>query len=258
MSLPPVTRLLDPRSADQARSSPIADAVNIPYEELSLRMHELPSREMQILIAAQGALARRTLLKLEKVGRAVSIFEGCFASGQPIPLRMWEPNAFLEEALPELKPGLALDLGCGSGREAVALAASGWQVVAVDLLPDALLKGQDLARRYTPDAADRIQWIRQDLRKGMPQEGPFDLITSFRYLDRELLAGAQSRLAPGGSLIVEAFTSIHRDRHGKPSSEAHIVESGELPSLFPGLAVRDASDDWRGDSHTARFWGTVA
>jgi SAM-dependent methyltransferase len=58
----------------------------------------------------------------------------------------------------------AIDLGCGSGREAVYLAAQGWQVVAVDRLPEALQRGRDLQRRYAPDSPP-IQWVCADLER---------------------------------------------------------------------------------------------
>lgn len=58
-----------------------------------------------------------------------------------------EPNRFVEAELTHLRPGRALDLGCGEGRNAVWLAEHGWQVTGVDFSPVALEKGR--ARRST-------------------------------------------------------------------------------------------------------------
>ena len=44
----------------------------------------------------------------------------------------WEPTRFLIEVAPTLKPGDAIDVGMGSGRNALYLAQSGWRVTGVD------------------------------------------------------------------------------------------------------------------------------
>ena len=43
------------------------------------------------------------------------------------------PNAFLVEFAKTLKPGRALDVGMGQGRNAIYLAQQGWQVTGFDL-----------------------------------------------------------------------------------------------------------------------------
>ena len=44
-------------------------------------------------------------------------------------------------------PGRALDIGCGSGRDAVYLAERGWRVTAVDSVDKALASAQQRAAR---------------------------------------------------------------------------------------------------------------
>ena len=51
-----------------------------------------------------------------------------------------------------LPPGIALDLGCGTGEHARFLAALGWQVTAVDVVPVAVAR----ARRW--DRGGHITW----------------------------------------------------------------------------------------------------
>ena len=77
---------------------------------------------------------------------------------------------------------------------------------------------------------------------------------SIRYLHRPLLARAYDLLAPRGCLVVETFTVLHRERHGKPGSDDHVLRLGELPSLAPGLRTVLAEEGWRGESHTGRLW----
>ncbi len=49
-----------------------------------------------------------------------------------------EPDAALVELVGGLRPGRALDLGAGKGRNSLWLARQGWQVTAVDLAEVAL------------------------------------------------------------------------------------------------------------------------
>jgi len=150
----------------------------------------------------------------------------------------------------------ALDLGCGSGREAVYLAAQGWQVVAVDRLPEALQRGRDLQRRYAPDSPP-IQWVCADLEKSDWQpDGAFDGILLFYFYARELIRRACAWLKPGGALLVEAFTETHRARFGKPAADRRVADAGELPRLLPdGMRVVAYSEGWRTSGrHTARLW----
>ena len=97
---------------------------------------------------------------------------------------------------------------------------------------------------------------RHDVRDSI-QGGPYDLILSFRFLHRPLLKSIKEHLKPGGSLLLETFTTLHRDRHGRPRSDEHILQLGEAPSLVEGLEVRHFDEGWRGESHIARLWATL-
>ncbi|MCY3659843.1 MAG: methyltransferase domain-containing protein [Caldilineaceae bacterium] len=47
------------------------------------------------------------------------------------------PDQILAAELAHLAPGTLLDLGCGRGTNALALAARGWSVLGVDISPQA-------------------------------------------------------------------------------------------------------------------------
>jgi tellurite methyltransferase len=259
-TLAPLGRYLDVRDAEASEHSAWRLAARIPLGELRKRTHELPDRSCPVLLTPCKEAAEAAL-RLKELGRAAKIVpEAGLSPARPGegPWRLWGPNEFLLELLPHLRKGSALDLGCGSGREAVALSGHGWDVVAADRLPDALEKGRSLAQRYLIGPADvqepPIRWLGRDLeRDGLP-EGRFDLAMSFRYLHRPLLRAVGTLLQPGGSVVLETFTTLHRERHGKPSQDAHVLWLGEAPQLVPGLEVLAFDEDWRGDSHTARLW----
>lgn len=253
-------RLLDPRLAETARENPILHAVNIPFVELESRMHELPPRDEFIPVAATGEVAEECIAFLNSQGRKAAL-EPAYQYGEAPPYeqgRLWRPNAFLMEQLDSLFPDLpdeprALDIGCGSGRDAVYLAAHGWRVTAIDRLPDALERGIDLEARYAPDALP-IEWIAHDLDDSLPSfKHSFHLITCFFYLNRPLLKQAHRWLKPGGILMMETFTRTHRSRFGKPSSDHLTVEAGEEATLLPGLHPIWAEMAWHGTLHTLQL-----
>lgn len=183
-----------------------------------------------------------------------------FKWGNPGPGRLWKPAEFLEQSLPKLAPGKALDMGCGTGRDALAMAANGWLAVGADVLPDALTRARDLAQRYIPDQVDGVEWLCADLEKPLPfTDESFDLITLFRFLPRTVLAEIPRLLKPGGSILLETFTLAHRQRHGKPTSEARLLGPTEALTLFPTLRIKHQSYAWRENgTHTSRLWAVKA
>lgn len=253
----PLVALLDPRPAHAAAAAPFANAVNIPLAELPARTHELPPREQTVAVAGPPELAGRTIRWLQEHGRkAAAAREVRQLTGSPLPAtaRLWQPTEFLGQMLAQLRPGTALDLACGVGRDAVFAASAGWRVTAVDVLPDAVERGRALAARYA-GLVEPIRWVVADLENGPASlTGRYDLIFGFRYLHRPLFARLGAWLAPGGSLLWETFTTSHRARHGRPSRAEHVLEPDELPRLLAGWKVVHFSEAWRGSRHTARIW----
>ncbi len=242
-------------------------AVQIPLGELERRTHELPPPHKELLLVCDSLEAYYALGWLHARGRRARLVPpttvqvGC-DDAAPSRYRLWEPNEWLVEALAlpatAIKPeqgGWALDLGCGSGREAVFLADLGWHVVAVDRLPEALERGRELHRRYAPDSPP-IEWLCVDLEKSAWQpDRQFDLIMLFYFYSRALIQRACAWLKPGGTLLVEAFTTQHRACYGRPASDLRVAHPNELPSLLPeGVCLVHYSEAWRANGrHTARL-----
>ena len=209
----------------------------------------------RFLVAGSAALAERVCAWLQSVGRlGAAAEEQPPRAPRPLQGRLWEPNALVAAAAAELPCGAALDLGCGTGRDAVYLASCGWQVTAIDVLPDALARGRDLEQRYAARAAP-IDWRACDLeRTPVEFEPEFNLIVMVRYVHQPLFHQLHSWLAPGGGLVCESFTMLHRQRHGKPADAARTFAPGQLPRLVQPLVVKQYDEAWRGTVHTARLW----
>ena len=258
--------LLDPRPPEDAQAHPIPGAVNIPFAGLRLRVHELPPKGELLRIAGPPELAAEVVAWLERSGRRAVPAGALDGQAEPAPAaahRLWRPNAFLAAVLPRLPLGRALDLGCGSGRDAVYLASCGWTVTAIDVLPDALARAADLERRYlgplqrgAEAAYPPVRGVVHDLvRTPAVDLGTFTLVTMFWFLRRVLLSRLDDWLRPGGSFLCEVYTELHRQRHGKPARAGHVVVAGELPALLGDrFEIRYSSEAWLEDAHTARVW----
>jgi SAM-dependent methyltransferase len=125
------------------------------------------------------------------------------AARDPIESRHADPT--LIEAATSRTPGTALDLGAGDGRNAVWLAAHGWQVTAVDFSIVAVERGRALAASSGVD----VEWLHQDLLAWAPPTATFDLVVlMFIHLPtaerRQVYARAAAAVAPGGTLVVVA------------------------------------------------------
>ena len=107
--------------------------------------------------------------------------------------RLWRPERYIAELLDDRTPGRVLDLGCGQGRDAVYLADRGWQVTAIDHLPDAIDRARLLQERYAPDTD--IDWRIGDYAD--VDFAGFDVLLSVLASTRDHI----SRLLPGQEFI---------------------------------------------------------
>jgi SAM-dependent methyltransferase len=150
------------------------------------------------------------------------------------------PSTFFEEEAERVRravrAGPALDLACGSGRHALATAALGGRVLAMDRDPGALALLAAAARaRALP-----VQPLRTDLETphGIPaRTGAFALILVFRFLFSPLAPAIAAALRPGGILLYETFLEDPRPAAPGPRTAAFRLAPGELPALFPELEL---------------------
>jgi SAM-dependent methyltransferase len=110
------------------------------------------------------------------------------------------PNGVLVTEIEGLKPGQALDVGCGEGADARWLAERGWMVTAVDISQTAI------NRAAASETNGRIAWTRADLALTPPPARAFDLV-SLQYFpltkdNSQQLHNILAAVAPGGTLLV--------------------------------------------------------
>ena len=126
-----------------------------------------------------------------------------------------------------------LDLACGSGRHALAAAALGAKVTAVDHDEASLELGRKEAKARRLD----LTWEQLDLEGKWPDLGKFDAVLLFNYLDRDRMPKVIDLVAPGGFLIAETFLEAQKAFGWGPTKDAHLLKTGELNKLVQPLVV---------------------
>jgi 2-polyprenyl-3-methyl-5-hydroxy-6-metoxy-1,4-benzoquinol methylase len=76
------------------------------------------------------------------------------------------------EFIAQTRPGKALDLGCGTGTNAITLARHGWQVTGVDFSPKAIRQ----ARRKATAEGLKIEFHAADVTDLAMLTGPYDYV----------------------------------------------------------------------------------
>jgi SAM-dependent methyltransferase len=138
-----------------------------------------------------------------------------------------EPTKLVAQIARRLQPGKALDLACGTGRNALWLAQEGWDVTAVDGAAAAIETLQERARQKSVT----VKTVVADLRAGEYAITPsqWDLITICYYLQRDLIGPAQNGTRPGGLLLV----IVHTTEGDEQPTESRL-RPGELAQCFMG------------------------
>lgn len=157
------------------------------------------------------------------------------------------PVVLLQDWLPKVPVGKALDVACGAGRNSIFLAQSGFQVDAIDISPEGLRKARQLAEGQGLN----INWMEHDLDQAFRFDTEYDLIIVMWYVNLALVSRLCDCLATGGYLLCEEHLITDQDVIG-PTSSNYRVAPGALREAVSGLNVllyeeiiENGSDDER-------------
>jgi cyclopropane fatty-acyl-phospholipid synthase-like methyltransferase len=157
----------------------------------------------------------------------------------------WDTNQTppeLYEFMQSNPPGRALDLGCGTGTNVIALAKHGWQATGVDFIPKAIKAARKKAHKAGVDVNLEVG----DVTRLDAIEGPFDLILDigcYHSLDSEGMKAYRQQvrrlLAPGGSYLIYLFFKTEDQSSAVKGSNA---TEADLKSFLDFLELEQRQD----------------
>ncbi len=111
---------------------------------VSLRSRSMPasSRRLFLTAAVQALVWGQAHPQQDEAAR---YWDKVYAAHKPIFLR--QPTALVMDAIKDRKPGQALDIGMGQGRNAIFLATRGWDVTGFDPSTEGVRQAETQARR---------------------------------------------------------------------------------------------------------------
>ncbi|KNE84250.1 MULTISPECIES: class I SAM-dependent methyltransferase [Streptomyces] len=200
----------------------------------------------------------RTAAELDEEAAVRRSLEDYYRDGEP----PWDTGVTPPElvALVEgpgaLTPGRALELGCGTGTNAVYLARHGWRVVAVDFVHRAVQQAREKAGAAGAAGADVTVLCGDATRLDeLDVSGPYDLffdLSCFCVIPAHrrdaYAAGLTRRAAPGARFLMFGYgPEVFED----PISG---VTADELRSRFAGWELTDVTP---GTNPFPTFWFTL-
>ena len=135
-------------------------------------------------------------------------------------------------------PGLALDIACGEGANALFLADLGMTVDAWDISTTAI---ENLTEQAKKNGAD-IEAKALDITPDLLQEESYDLILNCHYLDRTLFPAIKLAIKLGGLLIFQTFTANKLADIG-PKNPAFLLKQDELLVTFSDFDILIYQDE---------------
>jgi len=155
-----------------------------------------------------------------------------------------EPAEFVVKITEGLKPGRALDVAMGQGRNSIWLAKKGWDVTGYDISAAGLKEAQELAGKAGVKI-NTVQAFHDDFDYGVEQ---WDLIVMVfpmaTIADQQYLGRVKKSLKKGGMVLVEQFNS--------PSSSGAKGPANALYQSFADMRVLHYED-----TVGASDWGLV-
>ncbi len=152
------------------------------------------------------------------------------------------PNVYLQRQAAHLKPGSALSVADGEGRNGVWLAEQGLQVDAFDFSPLALEKARNLAQRRHQS----VHWQCSDWQSFDWKTAHYDNVVGifFQFANPEdraaLFAQMDASLKPGGTLVIQGYSLAQLQYNtGGPGKRDHLYDEQLMREAFPQYDMLD-------------------
>jgi ubiquinone/menaquinone biosynthesis C-methylase UbiE len=149
-----------------------------------------------------------------------------------------QPNRLLVEVVKGKKPGTALDVAMGQGRNALHLAAQGWKVTGIDISDE----GIRIAREEATKRKLALETVNVNIDEYDFGKNKWDLVTMIYAGNKEAwIEKIKPSLRPGGLFVVEFFAQGPDDDGGfAPGQLAKLFATGF--EILRDEVVEDAPD----------------
>jgi ubiquinone/menaquinone biosynthesis C-methylase UbiE len=172
-------------------------------------------------------------------------------------IRSRELARVIEDGL--VQPCRALEIGCGTGTNAVFLAQQGFDVTGIDLSPKALA----LAEQKADDAGVKATFLKADVCSLRVDLGVFDFVFDrgcYHCVRRTDLAGLLDTLRrvtqPGSKYLVLAGNANEQSEEGPPRVHEHEIRR-DLGPLFDVEFIREMRFEDKGGVDGPLGWSCL-
>lgn len=185
-------------------------------------------------------------------------WDRAYRQGARAPWDTGRPSSDLRQAISEkwIAPGRALELGCGTGTNAVYLAQSGFDVTAIDVAPTALA----MARQKAAKAGVNVRWLWADVLNPPMYLPQFDFVYDrgcyhgVRRTSAQEYVETLRRVTRPGSLVLILAGNANEPGSGGPPRVTEQEIRADFSRDFEILRL----DTTRFDTPTADRQGALA
>ncbi len=180
------------------------------------------------------------------------------------------PNQFVASELAGLRPGRAVDVAAGEGRNALWLAEQGWEVTALDFSRTGLAKGREVQSRHPRGRDLHLDWVHADVLEWTPDPVGFDLaLIAYLQLPVDQLHDACRRafgaLVHGGTFFLVAHDTTNlTEGTGGPQDASVLFTAEDVLAALDGerfeveraervARVVSAAEDHRGEPERTAY-----
>ena len=214
------------------RNQPISDSQTLKSYLDHLKLSGINDSELQKLSDTIKRLSGDRRDQLQSL-----FFDRTYSSDTP--RFNTKPNLLLVEAVRGLKPGRALDIHMGQGRNAIFLASEGWEVTGFDYSVEGIRSVHATAKKQGLEI-NALVATHENFDFGRSQ---WDLIVmSYTWvpLRGEHIAQIIESLKPGGIIVFEHLM----DESGSDGAAPWLPRPNELFKIFEDLRILRYEDVW--------------